>query len=527
MPTGLGHAIFKLITSVPILHRWINQYTLSQYADNGPLPGLYTAKHPGESALWEVMHKEYFALELPRMTDAEQADLPDIKAVMELFRRDNGPDEESRVTLLLPLFAQHLTDAVFQSDGAYATDAPHEIILNQIYGNTAEDTSILRTHEHGKLRSQMRPGKEGDAEYPDALVEQVDGAWVIKEHYKSLSYLQKERKIDDLLERYKGREYALCATGLFQGNMTLGNFAITSLLLREHNRLCDGIREELERKGKPATDEVIFRTAQQCNITAYMKVVLEDYINAFAGQKLFYLDTETFFHEKKRWCRETPIPYHFNILYRIHCMMPDKLKGFESLGFKALLANNDMVFEYGVGAVLEAASSQGASKVQLGNTHADLIAADTAGVLKARSVLGSFNAHRRAQQMDRASFNTFDPRYRDRLKALYKNDVNKVEYAVGILAELPEIGWLEKLGFKDEPIIGRTLMNAIAKHAFRHILSNRFLTREYLNREVMTDFGWRNLKATSTVADLVRRNMDGEMDQIAADALRITFANGA
>lgn len=526
MPKGLGNAIFKAVTSVPILHRWINQYLLSQYADSGPLPGLYTTKHPGKTSIWEVLHKEHFALEVPRMTDEEQAELPDIEAVMDLFRRQ-GADEESRVTLLLPLFAQHLTDAVFQSEDHYATDAPHEIVLNQIYGNTAEDTDILRSHEGGKLRSRMRPVNGGSAEFPDALLEEADGAWVPKEQYAGLSYLQKDGKLKKLLDAYGGREKALCATGLFQGNMTLGNFAITTLLLREHNRLCDGIREELERKGKPATDEVIFRTAQQCNITAYMKVVLEDYINAFAGQKLFYLDTDTFFHEKKRWCRETPIPYHFNILYRIHCMMPDTLKGFESLGFKAMLANNDLVLEHGVGAILQAASSQGASKVRLGNTHEGLVGADRGGVLKARAVLGSFNSHRRVQNMPAVGFDAFDARYRDRLKALYKNDADKVEYAVGILAELPQSGWMERLGLKDEPIIGLTLMNAIAKHAFRHILSNRFMTREYLNPEVMTDYGWHNLKATSGVADLVRRNMGGEMDQSAADALRITFANTA
>lgn len=524
MPKGLGNTIFKAITSVPILHRWINQFILSKYADDGPLPGLYTTRRAGKTSIWEVLHKEHFALVIPRMTENELAALPDIEEVMDLFRRE-GPDEESRVTLLLPLFAQHLTDAVFQSDGAYATDAPHEIILNQIYGNTAEDTDILRTHENGKLRSRMLPVNGGEAEFPDALLQKSGKNWVVKKHYAQLSYLQKDGKVDALKERYKGREDAVCATGLFQGNMTLGNFAITALLLREHNRLCDGIREELERKGHPATDEIIFRTAQQCNITAYMKVVLEDYINAFAGQKLFYLDTETFFYEKKRWCRETPIPYHFNILYRIHCMMPDKLKGFEELGFKAMLANNDLVLKHGVGAILQAASSQGASKVQLGNTHPDLIGADKQGVLKARAVLGSYNDHRRAAGMFRVGFSSFDERYRERLKQLYDNDPNKVEYAVGILAELPQSGWMEKLGLKDEPILGETLMNAIAKHAFRHILSNRFMTKEYLNKEVMTDYGWQNLKETSSVADLVRRNMSGEMDQASANALRITFAN--
>ncbi|MEX0285938.1 MAG: peroxidase family protein [Paracoccaceae bacterium] len=526
MPSGLGNSVFKAIISIPFLHRWINRRIISSYADDGPLPGPFTTKGPDKTTLWELLDKAYFALEVPQPTPDELAELPDMDAVMDLFRRE-GPDETSRVTLLLPFFAQHLTDAVFQSAGNYETDAPHEIILNQVYGNTARDCTILRTGKDGKLRSQMRPVNGGRAEFPDALMEQTGDTWRVRDHYAGLSYLKKDGKLDTLLEKYKGREFALCATGLFQGNMTLGNFAITTLLLREHNRLCDGIRAELERKGRPATDDAIFGTAQQCNTTAYMKVVIEDYINAFAGQKLFMLDTDSFFHEGKRWCRETPIPYHFNILYRIHCMIPDSLNGFEAQGFDAMLANNDLVFEQGVGAILAAASSQGASAVRLGNTHPGLIEADRGGVTKARAVLGSFNAHRRAQNETPADFSTFDARYRTQLKTLYKGNPDKVEYAVGILAELPSSGWLERLGLKDPPIIGDTLMNAIAKHAFRHILSNRFMTREYLNPDMMTDFGWTSLQATSSVMDLVRRNMTGEMDQTAANALRITFAHTA
>ena len=526
MLKGLGRFLVKIVTSVPFLHRWVSQFVLSKYADSGPLPGLLTTKHAGKTSLWEVLHKENFALVVPRMTEEQIKELPVIEDVMELFRRE-GPREESRVTLLLPLFAQHLTDAVFQSDGEYATDAPHEIILNQIYGNTAQDTDCLRTHEGGKMRSQICDVDGGQAEFPEALLEEQDGKWVPRADFAQLSYLQKPGKLEKLLEKYKGREKTVCATGLFQGNMTLGNFAITTLLLREHNRLCDGIQAELERKGEPATDEIVFRTAQQCNITAYMKVVIEDYINAFAGQKLFLLDTDSFYYEKKRWCRETPIPYHFNILYRIHCMMPDCVAGFEDGKFKTMLANNDLVMKHGVGAVLQAASKTAANKVRLGNTHSELVGADAAGVLKARKVLGSFNSHRKAQDMPPASFETFDERYRDRLRTLYKGNADNVEYAVGILAELPTTGWMEKLGLKDEAIIGDTLMNAIAKHAFRHILSNRFMTKEYLNPDVMTEFGWQNLKNTSTVADMVRRNMGGEMDQAAADALLISFANEA
>ena len=99
-----------------------------------------------------------------------------------------------------------MTDAVFQSDDAYATDAPHEIILNQIYGNTAEDTGLLRTHKDGKLRSQLRKVNGNDAEFPDALLEKKGKSWVVKAQYAQLSYLQKEGKLDTLRKKNKGKE---------------------------------------------------------------------------------------------------------------------------------------------------------------------------------------------------------------------------------------------------------------------------------------------------------------------------------
>ncbi len=149
-----------------------------------------------------------------------------------------------------------------------------------------------------------------------------------------------------------------------------------------------------------------------------------------------------------------------------------------------------------------------------------------AGLVKSRQALGFFNSHREAQKPGTSvDFNAFDPEFRSKLERLYGGNPDRVEYAVGILAELPKSGLMERLGFKDEPTIGETLMNAIAKHAFRHILSNRYVTREYLNSEIMTDFGWNNLHRTSTVADLVKRNISGEVSQIQANSVQIDFAN--
>ncbi|MEP2718922.1 peroxidase family protein [Pseudophaeobacter sp.] len=521
MPKGLGNFIFKLLTSSPSIHRYLNKKVVSSFTDSGPLSGLYSTKGSEKTSLWEILDKEFFALEVPEPKPGEIASLPNLEEVLALFER-KGPVTKSRVSVLLPFFAQHLTDAVFQSDGQFGTDAPHEIILNQIYGNTPGDEALLRSGQDGKLKTQTRIVNGREAEYPDALCEKKGDHWAIKKEYEGLSYFKGTDKATTLLDKYKDKEGELCATGLFQGNMTLGNFAITSLLVREHNRLCDGIRSELGSAG----DDEIFRIAQQNNVTAYMKVVIEDYINAFAGQKMFILDTKSFFHEEKRWCRETAIPYHFNILYRLHSMMPDGLIGLEEMGFAAMGANNGLVMAKGLGEIFEIASRQSASRVSLGNTHEKLLAADRAGVVKGRQKLGSFNSHKEVQQEGSSvGFEAFDPNFRSALSRLYGGDPNRVEYTVGTLAELPKPGVLEKLGIKDEPIIGPTLMNAIGKHAFRHILSNRFMSREYLNPKVMTEFGWKSLHETASVSDLVKRNVSGEMDQAQAEKLKVGFSH--
>ena len=485
------------------IRRKISKLAIGKFTDKGPLPGRYTTKGDGITDLHEILDKKYFALEAPRPTPEYIDSLPPIAEVLQLFKRP-AEAPKSRVSLLLPFVAQHLTDAVFQSDGLYGTDASHEIVLNQIYGNTANDEKILRSGTAGKLKIQTRTIKGQQVEFPDALCIQVDDKWEIKSEYRELSYLQDSAKVQKLLATYQGKEGDLCAVGLFQGNMTVGNFALSAILVREHNRLCDGISDELS----SVSDETVFRLARQNNIVAYMKIVIENYINTFAGIKIFNMDTKSFFYETKRWCRGTPIPYHFNSLYRIHSLIPDTLiVDGQDLGFKGFLANNDLVIETGLGDVFEQASSQPASEISLGNTHVGLLPAEEASLTKARGVLASFNDHREIQKKGSSiDFNDFDPRFRDKIKELY-GDVNKVDYLVGIFAELPKKGIVERLGVKSGSIMGATLLNAIAKHAFRHILGNRYMTREFLNEDAMTKFGWNNLKHTSSVSDLVKRNV--------------------
>lgn len=520
--------------------RLISRVVISIYADDGPLPLQYRTNESGVASLDEILEKEYFGLELPKPKAEETKDLPDIDNLVQLFKREeNGQanNTKSRVSLLLPFFAQHLTDAVFQSKEGYKTDAPHEIVLNQIYGSNACDTKILRLKTGGRLKSQTVKYNHGYEEFPPRLMEKINGNWQIKDEFKDLAYFKgctntECEKRDSLLEKYKGREEYICATALFQGNTTLGNFAITTLLLREHNRLCAEIEKEADIaciKDEEEKDETIFNLVRQNMIVAYMKIVLEDYINSIAGINRIKMDTKSFFYEKKRWCRATPIPFHFNILYRIHCMIPNYLVGYKEKGFDIFRSSNDFVFEHGLAKIFELASSQPAEKICLGNTHQELLNIDKAMLIKGRKMLASFNAHREShKQGSSITFEDLDPKYQEQLRKLYNNDPDKIDYAVGLYAQLPRstkwyIRFLEYIGAKGKPIFSKTLMDGIARHAFRHILSNPYLTKEYLNEQSMTKTGWKNLQNTHSVADLVKRNVKNEISQKEIEKLHISF----
>ena len=69
------------------------------------------------------------------------------------------------------------------------------------------------------------------------------------------------------------------------------------------------------------------------------------------------------------------------------------------------------------------------------------------------------------------------------------------------------------------PLLGA----AVAKHAFRHVFSNILMSREFLNKKVLTPFGWKRLKKTSGIYDLVKRNVKDENLDVEDEDFVISF----
>lgn len=413
--------------------------------------------------------------------------------VTALFQR-SGSMKKGRSTALFMFFAQWFTDSFLRID---ATDrrrntSNHEIDLCQIYGLNEATTTILRAHRGGKLKSQRIKGEE----YPDYLfMKDSNGKSRVKDEYQDLPYV-KSGKLEIVLANLpEDRRGKLYATGLERGNSSVGYVALSTLFLREHNRICD----VLAGNHPDWDDERLFQTARMINIALLLKIVVEDYINHIAGHRLFHLDNS--FAEKEGWYRTNHLALEFDLLYRWHSLVPDvvTLAGKE-YGQQDFRTNNALLEKVGIATVLQEASAQAAGRIGLGNTPGFLMAAEYQTLKMGRDFrLRTYNEYRvqfGLQKLRDFKELTSDTAVQDELRRLYK-DIDHLELVVGLFAEEPRYGIL----------FGELMGVMVGSDAFTQALTNPLLSTHIFNAKTFTDAGLELINATSTIQDLVKRNV--------------------
>jgi prostaglandin-endoperoxide synthase 2 len=116
----------------------------------------------------------------------------------------------------------------------------HEIDLCQIYGLREEITHYLRLQKDGKLKY---PIIDGDI-YPPYLFnadETTSGNWVFAS--KEFEKLHPRYALDFVFNNVpEKRLKRMFAVGLEHGNSSIG-YILNTLMLREHNRICDLLKE--------------------------------------------------------------------------------------------------------------------------------------------------------------------------------------------------------------------------------------------------------------------------------------------
>lgn len=539
--------IFKHFIQVPFIGRLVNwllthYFTTSTTARPRPYslwsatiknPGAYPEPLPDPLASpppastygpvsdytsWNSLtNKKFSARHLP---PSQQDATAPLDALLELFKRPpgNNPDPD-RSSLLFAFFAQWFTDSFMRVDpnDRRKNTSTHDIDLCQIYGLDEETCNILRKHSGGKLLSQhiLNNTTNEYEEFPEYLCELVNGNLAVKNKFSQLPYAARINQILGNLAGDHWRKEKLYATGLERGNSSIGYAGISTLFLREHNRICDLLVAEYGNVNHPEYnqwnpignpdyfDERAFQTARMINTVLLLKLVVEEYINHVAGHKAFKLDYG--FAEELNWYRTNWITIEFDLLYRWHSLAVEEIlidgvpKQPNDYRF-----NNGLLESVGLKKIIESVSSQRAGRIGLKNTPHFLWRAEAYALKMAREFkLQTYNEYREkfglrklASIAELVGKRPEDQSLIAELDQLYDGDINKVEYLVGIFAEQRE----------SPALFGELMYNMVSYDAFTHIYTNPLLSKHIYGEKTFTPVGMKIINETKSLKQFVSRN---------------------
>lgn len=443
---------------------------------------------------WDSLQdRTYSARHLPP-NPALQQRLPHLDRTAELFARPGDrPIVSNKSTLLFPHFAQWFVDGFLRTDptNPLKNTSTHDIDLSQLYGQTGVVTDMLRSGVGGRLKSQVIEGEEYPPYYFDA-----EGRVKTEFAELPLSYPGNDVKAVSFEELEDSKKRRLFALGIPRGNIHYGFVMMSTVFLREHNRIAALISRDNPRW----SDEQLFQTTRNCLIVIMLKIVVEDYINHITPFP-FKLFVEPGFGGGARWYRENWMSIEFDLLYRWHPLVPDRVcVGGAEREMVDLLWDTEVVTTHGVARLFDEASRQPSTEIGLLNSPALLIQAERHSAEMGRAAeLTSFNDYRQICRFPRLkSFSEFSSReeVQAALAARYRS-VDDVELYVGLFAEDVRVN----------AALPTLMGTMVAVDAFSQALTNPLLSERIFNEQTFSPTGKKEVDGTSRLEQVVVRNV--------------------
>jgi prostaglandin-endoperoxide synthase 2 len=457
-----------------------------------------------------LVDRRYTGRHLPPAPRSYVDRLPPLEKVLDLYKRRYVGGQEQIVhsancSALLAFFAQWFTDSFLRKDqkDERLNTSNHEIDLCEIYGLDAETTRTLRTLQGGKLKTSS------GGRFPAHLYD-ANG---LKPEFKDLIYMKpylsgaslEEITLGSLADPpdpnlSKSRMPGLYATGLERGNSTIFYTAISTIFVREHNRLCD----VLAAAHPDWDDDRLFHTARNINIVMLLHLTINEYINQLA-QPPIKLKLDRPWAEKAHWYRANRIAIEFNLLYRWHSFVPDTVQvNGQLLQHADFRFNNTVLEQYGAAAVIAAAARQPGGQVGMHNNPPFLWQAEYAAHAFARSQrVRPFVEYQAAFDWTPAKdFKelTGDDDLARELYDLYNGEIRDVEFLVGLFAQQ-----------RMPPAVLPPVLNTmVAVDAFSQILTSPLLAENVYGPDAFGEEGMEIIKETTSFDQLMMRNLLGE-----------------
>ncbi len=498
--------VWQFVNRRPALARLCNRVIVNNAVLKVPARPLALSTAASYTSWSSLNDRTWFGRYLPPRT---AAGLPPIDEVMALFKvGPAGPRLSQRSTLLFPSFAQWFTDGFMMTEDGNRrrTTTSHQIDLGQVYGMTPAATQALRRcSEQPGQRGRLKSEAIGSEEWAPRL---FDEAGQRKPEFAALP------KPARLLPEWPAEKLAgLFAFGGERANTTPFTAMLNTLFLREHNRLC----ALLEQAYPDWDDTRVFETARNVNIAQLIKIVVEEYVNHISPFWFNMLANPAACY-KATWNRQNWVPVEFNLLYRWHSLVPERVSWDGRLRpIVDMRLDNRPLLQEGLGKAFDNASGTKAWRLGLFNTADFLLQAEQASLQQGRdNGLASYNDYREAMHYPRVTrFEQISDASHvvEGLRGVY-GCVDRIEFFVGLLAETsPPRAAVPGL-------IGRM----VAADAFSHALTNPLLAPEVFNEATFSPLGKQSIDATSRLQDLLDRNTPAayrfraSMEQDVADA---------
>ena len=479
---------WNLVNHWPAFARFCNRVIVDNAALKVPPRPLALSTFSEYTSWTSLNDRAWFGRYLPPQTPAG---LPPIDEVAQLFQiGPGGPCYSSRSTLLFPSFAQWFTDGFLMTEetNRCRTTTSHQIDLGQLYGMTPAVTQALRRgSEQRGQRGRLKSVSAGGEEWAPQL---YDAAGQRKPEFAALPNPAR------LPPGWPAEKLAgLFAFGGERANTTPFTAMLNTLFLREHNRLC-----ALLEYAYPGWDDTrVFETARNVNIVQLIKVVIEEYVNHISPYHFKMLANPSACY-KAIWNRQNWIPVEFNLLYRWHSLVPERVSwegGLRPIADMRL--DNRPLLQAGLGTTFNNASATDAWRLGLFNTADFLLEAEKASIKQGRdNDLASYNDYREVMHFPRVTrFEQIseEPRVVEGLRRVY-GDVDRIELFVGLFAETAP----------PEAAVPRLIGRMVAADAFSHALTNPLLAPEVFTEATFSPLGMASIDATSRLQDILDRN---------------------
>jgi prostaglandin-endoperoxide synthase 2 len=489
--------LWLTLRRIPKVNSRVNRFLINSsiYTMETRPPALSTKS---KYTSWDSLHdRAYSARHVKGDDDFAPDAKPDMACVAALFERPANTETKSKgSSLMFPFFAQWFVDGFLRTDpkDARKNTSTHDIDLSQLYGQKKSETDALRA-EFGLLKtSSDAMGREFPPLYYDS-----DGN--VKECFKGLPIVLdsvEDSKAKSTTTLPDAKKHSLFALGLPRGNMHYGLTMMSTLFIREHNR----IAREIRTHNKWDSDRV-FETTRNTMIVLLIKIVIEDYINHITPIK-FPLYMESGIGMNERWYRQNWMSVEFNLLYRWHSLVPSVVKvGGDDQPFSAMKWDTSPITEHDLAFLFDEASGQACSTIDLLNTDTSMLDIEQKSMYVARQTqLASFNAYRERCGLPRLR-NIEDLSSQEKVRAALRacyGDINKVEFFPGLFAE----------DVREGSTLPPLMTTMVAVDAFSQALTNPLLAPGIFGPDTFSVQGMQAIKDTKSLQDIVRRNTPGE-----------------